>query len=83
MRIPLLLAFSALLGAADQIAPAPRQLDPTKPADAVIIVDVLTKHATWPGQDREQVIALERALATLAAVVDLKPAPVEMPKAKP
>lgn len=83
MRIALLLCVAFSLAAADT-APVPlaqRQLDPTKPADALQIVDLLTRHATWPGQDREQIVALERALATLAQAVAPQPAPVEVPKA--
>lgn len=78
----LLLLVLPLAPGADQLAPlAQRQLDPSKPADALQIVDVLTRHATWPGQDREQVVALERALATLAQAVAPQPAPAEVPKA--
>lgn len=82
-RFVLLLLLLPLAHGADQAAPpAQRQLDPSKPADALQIVDVLTRHATWPGQDREQVVALERALATLAQVVAPQPTPAEL-KAKP
>lgn len=76
------LCLLPLVAAADAPpAPQQRQLDPTKPADALAIVDLLTRHATWPGQDREQVVALERALATLAGVIAPRPEPVEIPKA--
>lgn len=82
MRFALLLLLPlATVIAADQSPPSTqRQLDPSKPADALVIIDLLTKHATWPGQDRDQVAALERSIATLAALIQPKLEPVEVKK---
>jgi hypothetical protein len=87
MRAALLLALclSALL-AADQ--PAPVQLDPSKPADAVLIIDGLTRQLQLP---REQAVALTMAIQTVGGVVReqaeakakaAEPKPVDAP-AKP
>lgn len=59
IRFAVLLLLAALLPAADQ----PQQLDPNKPADAVLIVDGLTRQLALP---REQAVALTIAIQTLA-----------------
>ena len=68
MRTIILLALIGMISAAD--AP-PTQLDPTKPADAVQIVDMLTRQATLP---RDQAVALTVAIDTLRKLASDKPA---------
>jgi hypothetical protein len=64
MRILALSILSlALLAAAD---PPQRQLDPRQAADAVVIVDQLTRQLSLP---REQAVALTLAIQTLDAAV--------------
>lgn len=58
--LALILATVAILAAAD---PAPRQLDPRQPGDAVVIIDQLTRQTSLP---REQAVALTMAIDTLA-----------------
>lgn len=82
--IALLILSLALLPAADQ----PQQLDPTKPADAVLIVDGLTRQLSLP---RDQAVALTMAIQTLGKLVAAdaeakakaaEPKPVEPAKPK-
>lgn len=63
--LPLLLCLALLapLAAADQ----PPQLDPTKPRDAVQVVEILTRDLTLP---RVQAQALVQAIQTLAQTVE-------------
>ena len=57
----------ASLAAADQ----PQPLDPHKPADAIVIVDQLTRQLALP---REQAVGLTIAIETLAKAVAPAPA---------
>ena len=62
MRIIALLFLALSITAADQ----PRQLDPSKPDDALQIIDIITKDETMT---RANAIAVTVALQTLAKVV--------------
>jgi hypothetical protein len=64
--------------AAEAPAAQPVNLDPSKPADAVQIIDVLTRQLTLP---RDQAIALTVAIETLRRLAAQPPAPT--PDAKP
>lgn len=59
----------AVLAAAEE----PRQLDPTKPADAVQIIEILTRDISLP---RHQAEALIIAIQTLSKAVEPQPQPV-------
>lgn len=61
MRRVVLLALCCLLASA--VAEEQRQLDPMKPADAVVIIDALTQDLALP---RRQADAFRVALETLA-----------------
>lgn len=74
--LALLLAATAL-AAEDQ--PQPRQLDPSKPADAVVIIDALTQDLQLP---RRQADAFRAALETLARHVAESPKPATPPPAE-
>lgn len=80
MRPFMLIALLAAVAAAEEGQPKP--LDPSAPKDAIIIVDRITAHATWPGMDREQAVTLQLALQTLAKVVSAQEAAVVDPKAE-
>ena len=68
----------ALVPAADQ--PAPVQLDPTKAADAVQIVDGLTRQLALP---RDQAVALTIAIQTLGTFVRDQAKPAMFPVVTP
>lgn len=79
-----LLIFGALLPAADE----PRQLDPAKPAEAILIIDGLTRQLNLP---RDHAIALTMAIQTVGKLVAAdaeakakaaEPKPVEPAKPK-
>jgi hypothetical protein len=87
MRSTILLTLSLCLAAASA-ADQPPQLDPRKPADAVQVVDLLTRQLALP---RDQAVGLTVAIETLAGVVRereaaqakaAEPKPVEPAKAQ-
>jgi hypothetical protein len=62
----LILATLAILATALSAADQPPQLDPRKPADAIAIVDGLTRQLALP---RDQAVGLTVAIETLAGAV--------------
>ncbi len=44
-------------------------LNPENPSDAVKIIDILTREASWPGQNRNQINILNVSLHTLTEFV--------------
>ena len=76
-----ILLLAVVLTAA--LAEEQRQLDPTKPADALVILDALTQDVAMPRRNAE---AFRTALLTLARVVEeaaaAKATPPPVPAAK-
>jgi hypothetical protein len=70
MRLILTLLLIAAISVLAAAEPQPQQVDPRKPADAVVIIDQLTRQLQLP---RDQAVALTMAIETLRAAVAPQP----------